>query len=264
MTRHVDTGRPGTEVERTAIRPPLPDPPGTSGRPVAPHQARRAPFVALIVALLVAGLSALLGLNTATTAAAVRERSVDANNSSLNDSEQQLSRDIAALQAPQNLADQAAKLGLVPVNSPAFLRINADGSGTVMGHPVVVHKLKNTPTLVQQAQAAAKAAAAAAKAKAAAKKLAQKTKRAEAKAKAAAKAQAAAVAKAKASVDKTPARTPTVNLPTTPAKTSTPSRTPPTTPTKAPSRTPSTTNPARDHHQPTKTVTKTTARGGHR
>ena len=111
------------------------DEPGAAPAGGKAERSARVPFAVLIVALLGGGLCALLALNTVTAASEVRQRNVDAANASLTDSQQQLSRDISALQAPAELARRAAALGLVPADSPAFLRLNADGSVTLLGAP---------------------------------------------------------------------------------------------------------------------------------
>ncbi len=166
---------------------------GTAPRP------RRTPFLVLLLAVLGAGLCTLLVLNTATAASEVQERQLDASNRSLTDSAQQLSRDIAAAQAPASLARMAAALGLVPADSPAFLRLNADGSVTVLGKPARVRAPITAAELAAQREAAvlqrkADALRAAAKRKNDA-ALAKATKKADA-AKAAAKAASAAAQKA--------------------------------------------------------------------
>ena len=107
---------------------------------------RRMPFAVLILALIGGGLCALLALNTATAASEVRERQVDAANAALNDTEQQLSRDVASLQAPAELARRAAALGLVPADAPAFLRVDSNGSITVLGSPAPVSNPAPAPT----------------------------------------------------------------------------------------------------------------------
>ncbi len=89
----------------------------------------------LVLAILGAGLCALLALNTATAASEVHQRKIDAANAALGDAEQQLARDIAAKQAPAELAREAAALGLIPADSPAFLRVNSNGSVTLLGGP---------------------------------------------------------------------------------------------------------------------------------
>ena len=100
-----------------------------------PGRPRRMPFAVLLVSLLGGGLCALLALNTATAASEVSQRKLDAANSKLSDQEQQLSRDVAALQAPGVLGEKARAMGLIPAGSPAFLRINPDGTVKVMGSP---------------------------------------------------------------------------------------------------------------------------------
>ncbi len=96
---------------------------------------RRLPLPVLLALMLVAGLCALLALNTASAAQELRQRALTDSNAELSDSAQQLTRDLAAEQAPGALASAAAAQGLVPNPNPAFLRLNADGSVTVLGSP---------------------------------------------------------------------------------------------------------------------------------
>jgi outer membrane biosynthesis protein TonB len=96
---------------------------------------RRLPLPVLLGLMLVAGLCALLALNTASAAQEIRQRNLTESNATSSDVEQQLLRDLAARQAPAALASAAASLGLVPNPNPAFLRINPDGSVTVLGQP---------------------------------------------------------------------------------------------------------------------------------
>ena len=130
------------------------------------RRPRSVPFVVLLVGVVAAGMCALLALNTATAASEVRERHVDAANSSLSARQEQLSRAVADSQAPAELSRMAARLGLVPAGSAAFLRINADGTVTVLGAPAKV------PAPVIPLTAAQKAAAKAATTRAAAAKAA--------------------------------------------------------------------------------------------
>jgi hypothetical protein len=106
----------------------------------------------LLVGVIAAGMCALLALNTATAASEVRERRIDAANSSLSAKQEQLSRSLANVQAPAELSKLAAKLGLVPAGSPAFLRLNADGTMTVLGAPA---KVPTPPVPLTPAQKAA-------------------------------------------------------------------------------------------------------------
>jgi hypothetical protein len=106
----------------------------------APFRPRphRIPFAVLLTAILVGGMLALLGLNTASAANEVTQRKYDAANASLADVVQQLGRDLAARQSPAELAKAAYRLGLIPAANPAFLRFNADGSVTILGTPVTI------------------------------------------------------------------------------------------------------------------------------
>lgn len=90
----------------------------------------------ILFGMFVGGLVSLLALNTASAASEVEQRSVVERNAEAADYEQQLVRDLAARQAPTALAQAATELGLVPNPNPAFLRINADGSVTVLGQPM--------------------------------------------------------------------------------------------------------------------------------
>ena len=105
------------------------------------------PLPVLLGGMLIGGLCLLLALNTASAAEELRQRTLTDSNASASDTEQQLIRDLASRQAPAALAAAAASLGLVPNPNPAFLRINADGSVTVLGSP--------TPASVPPAQVTA-------------------------------------------------------------------------------------------------------------
>jgi len=96
---------------------------------------RRLPLPVLLGLMLVGGLCALLALNTASAAQELKQRALTESNAALSDQAQQLMRDLAAKQAPASLAAAAAAQGLVPNPNPAFLRLNADGSVTVLGSP---------------------------------------------------------------------------------------------------------------------------------
>jgi len=98
-------------------------------------RVRRLPLPVLLALMLVGGLCTLLALNTASAAQELRQRALTDSNAELSDAAQQLTRDLAAKQAPGALASAAAAQGLVPNPNPAFLRLNADGSVTVLGSP---------------------------------------------------------------------------------------------------------------------------------
>jgi hypothetical protein len=137
-------------VTATAPSPPSParaDGPGNGRRRPARAdvRARRVPFAVLVVGLLLAGLWALLALNTAAAAAEVQARQITSDNANRLDEVEQLQIDINAKQAPGVLASAAAKLGMVPDTSPVFLSIRPDGSVVVLGTPSPVSGPAATP-----------------------------------------------------------------------------------------------------------------------
>ncbi|MQY15259.1 hypothetical protein SRB5_54380 [Streptomyces sp. RB5] len=99
--------------------------------PTGTTAAARTPFVLLVVALLGAGLIALLLLNAAVNQGAFELGEMKKDTTSLTDEEQRLQREVDAYTAPDALARRAGELGMVPGGSPAFL----DPGGTVRGTP---------------------------------------------------------------------------------------------------------------------------------
>ena len=212
------------------------------------------PFAVLLLGVLAGGMCALLALNTATAASEVRERRLDAANATLNATQEQLSRSISGLQAPSQLARMAAALGLVPARSPAYLRINPNGTVTVLGRPAPVVAPPKIIKLTPAQKAAAKAARVAAAKAAAAKAKAAQAKAAKAKA---AQAKAAKSTAAQAKAAKTTAgkgaggtaKGSTSPSPTAPSTGASPS----TAPTKPSPTKPSPTKPSPTKPSPTKT-----------
>ena len=92
--------------------------------------ARRAPFVAVVVCLLAAGLLGLLVLNTVAAQDAFVLHTLDSDARQLADREQTLRREVEQLRAPDALAARAAELGMVQVGPPAFLRLS---DGAILG-----------------------------------------------------------------------------------------------------------------------------------
>jgi hypothetical protein len=83
-------------------------------------------FAALCMLLLTAGLVALLMLNTAMAEGSFTLNHLQNTSGELTDTQQALTQAIDAQRAPANLAARAARLGMVPSDSAAFLRL-ADG-----------------------------------------------------------------------------------------------------------------------------------------
>lgn len=94
-------------------------------------------FPAACVALLLAGLAAVLGLNTSMAQDAFEVSALEARSATLADTEDSLTHTINDRSAPQRLATKAHRLGMVPAGSAAF--IDTD-KGTVLGVATVAKK----------------------------------------------------------------------------------------------------------------------------
>jgi hypothetical protein len=92
--------------------------------------AAKAPFVVVLVSLLVGGLLGLLLLNTLIAQGSFRLHDLSNQGRALELRQQDLQRQVQALQAPAELAHRAAALGMVPGNAPVFLRLS---DGKVLG-----------------------------------------------------------------------------------------------------------------------------------
>lgn len=86
----------------------------------------RAPFVALILALLAFGLLALLMLNTVLAQDAFRLHDLQRRSLVMVDRQQALDQLLARQRTPALLASRAAALGMVPGSAESFIRL-ADG-----------------------------------------------------------------------------------------------------------------------------------------
>ena len=107
----------------------------TVGKRRAPAHAPRLPFAVLVAGLIAGGLALLLLLNTASAANEVRRHDLTARDATVAAQVQQLRNEVAASAAPQNLAQAAAALGMVPAMNPAFLVVARDGTVRVLGSP---------------------------------------------------------------------------------------------------------------------------------
>jgi hypothetical protein len=86
-----------------------------------------------VLTLLIAGLGSLLLLNTLLAQGSFVVHDLDRQVAALGDREQALEHRVATLAAPKRLARQAASIGMVPSQNPAFLRVS---DGRVLGVPV--------------------------------------------------------------------------------------------------------------------------------
>jgi cell division protein FtsB len=98
----------------------------------APFRPPRMPFVLFVVGLLAAGLVGLLLLNTELQRGTFQVTALNHQADQLRDQQEQLERQARALESPQNLADRALRMGMVPNPNPVFLRLS---DGKVLGVP---------------------------------------------------------------------------------------------------------------------------------
>jgi hypothetical protein len=90
-------------------------------------------FALFIAGLIVSGMALLLLLNTTLAEGAFQIQALSAAQQQLQVSQQTLLLYVARNESPDALARQATKLGMVPVTSPAFLRLS---DGAILGSPV--------------------------------------------------------------------------------------------------------------------------------
>jgi hypothetical protein len=134
-TLRTGTVRTGT-LRSTPVRPHLwvvPD--GEAPRRPRSEGRRRAPFVLLVVALLLGTTLGLLFLNTAIAVDSLKATQLRTENAQREQDIQRLEQQVVNGSTPEQLADEAAKAGLVPAGPPAYLVIQPDGSSTVRGTP---------------------------------------------------------------------------------------------------------------------------------
>jgi hypothetical protein len=97
-----------------------------------PNRAPRLPFAALVLTVLALGLVGLLVLNTSLQQGAFYARDLEARAQAISQHRQALEIAVSELREPQRVAEKAARLGMVPNRSPAFLRLP---DGKVLGNP---------------------------------------------------------------------------------------------------------------------------------
>ncbi len=114
--------RPGTGAEKPRLRV----------APPAPVTVPRAPFVALVLTMVVAGVLGILVLNTKINENAFRLAQLQSQRSDLDQQEQQLDQQLADLESPNSLAAAACRLGMVAAGQPAYLKLP---NGQTVGVP---------------------------------------------------------------------------------------------------------------------------------
>lgn len=125
----------GTAALRVQRRPAVEPDVRTAPLKVAPPRpvaTPRAPFVLLVLLLVVGGVLGILVLNTKIAENSFRIRDLRTKQGSLDQQEQQLQQDLTEKEAPGNLAAEARRLGLVPAPELAFIELP---DGRVLGVP---------------------------------------------------------------------------------------------------------------------------------
>lgn len=123
--------------------------------PAAPN--RRAPFVLLVVALLVGTTLGLLVLNTAIAVDSLKATALRSANAQRSQEVQRLQQQVVTAGTPEQVARDAARAGLVPAGRPGFLVIGPDGRSTLRGAPEPAAR-PSAPPKATPATAAPKAA----------------------------------------------------------------------------------------------------------
>ena len=122
--------------------------------PPVPVSAPRAPFVALVLFVVVTGVLGILVLNTKITENAFRLAHLQHQQDGLDEREQQLDQQLADDKSPTNVAAKGRAQGLVGVGTPAFMTLP---NGAVFGVP---QPALGVPDAVGQAAAAQQPSAA--------------------------------------------------------------------------------------------------------
>jgi hypothetical protein len=96
---------------------------------------RRAPFVLLVVGLLVVTTIGLLVLNTAIAVDSLKATQLQAENAERAQEAQRLEQQVVTGASPAEIASAAVAAGLVPAGPAAYLVIAPDGTVTLRGTP---------------------------------------------------------------------------------------------------------------------------------
>jgi len=126
MSQQTATARVASRAPQRRSAPPQP----LRVVPAAVGQPGNGVFAAACMVLLVAGLFGLLMLNTAMAEGSFTLNNLEKSSGELTDTQDALTQAIDAQRSPANLAARAAKLGMVPAGSAAFLRLS---DGKVLG-----------------------------------------------------------------------------------------------------------------------------------
>ena len=96
---------------------------------------RRAPFVLLVVALLVGTTLGLLILNTAIAVDSLKATQLRAENAQRAQEVQRLEQQVVSGSTPAEIARAAVAAGLIPAGPAAYLVLDPDGTSILRGTP---------------------------------------------------------------------------------------------------------------------------------
>ena len=105
----------------------------------------RAPFVLLVVALLVGTTLGLLILNTVIAVDSLRATSLRAENAERAQEVQRLEQQVVTAGTPAEIARAAEAAGLVPAGPAGYLVLDPDGGAILRGTPVPAEPSAETP-----------------------------------------------------------------------------------------------------------------------
>lgn len=109
--------------------------PVPAGRAQPAPRTRRAPFVLLVVGLLVGTTIGLLVLNTASAVDSLKATSLRNANTQRSQEVQRLQQQVIDADTPGRLVQDATKAGLVPAGTPGYLVVQPDGTTVLRGTP---------------------------------------------------------------------------------------------------------------------------------
>ncbi|MFJ8578680.1 hypothetical protein [Micromonospora sp. NPDC093277] len=112
--------------------------------PPPPVSVPQAPFVGLILVLVVGGVLGILAVNTKINENAFKLERLQQQQAKLDVDQQQLEKEIADQKAPGNLTANARKIGLVESGELAYIRLP---DGKVIGVP---HPAEGAPAITSQ------------------------------------------------------------------------------------------------------------------
>lgn len=118
-------------------RPARAEPAALRVAPPLPVRAPRAPFVVLVLSIVVAGVVGILVLNIKISENAFLLHELGQKQQSLDINQGQLEKDIAQKEAPGTLAGQATELGMKPPSKPPTFIVLPDNRRLDMPQPAV-------------------------------------------------------------------------------------------------------------------------------